>query len=259
MQYFTNASYGIFLSLCYTSYMDLAKFTELLRSGEANWLDWKRQLDPILEHQTSSHSDWNKSKGILLKDIAALANTISSREKRYLIRGVEDQGHERIVLGITKQFDDATFQTWVNQVFDPPIQLHYEEFEAEPGKVVGIFEITFDPKGPHIALQDLGPLCRGQIWLRRGSSNDFARRADLDTLLKHDPIFLPNMHEATLAPLKQHYSPREVVLPRFGMQHVKLAEGYELAFWPGTRQEVHVGSSPQNPDHIAMLKPDNKT
>jgi predicted HTH transcriptional regulator len=87
--------------------MNLTEFFELLNNGEANWLDWKRQLDSILEQQTSSHSDWNKGKGTLLKDIAALANAISPREKRYLIRGVEDHGHTRTFIGVIKRFDDA--------------------------------------------------------------------------------------------------------------------------------------------------------
>jgi predicted HTH transcriptional regulator len=237
--------------------MKSTEFAELLKSGESNWLDWKRQLDPILEQQTSSHSDWNKGKGTLLKDIAALANAISSREKRYLIRGVQDHGHARTIIGITKRFDDSTFQTWVNQTFDPPIHIHYEEIEAEPNKIVGIFEITYDPKGPHVSLQDLGPLHKGQIWLRRGTSNDFAKRADLDALLKHDAIVLPNFGAGeAIAKLQEYYSPREVIFPSFGNQYIMCTQGYELAFWPGTRQQVHIQPAHlQRPELIAMLKP----
>jgi Putative DNA-binding domain len=240
--------------------MDSAELAELLNSGEANWLDWKRQLDPVLEYQDKSSKDWDKGRGTLLRDIAALANAISSEENRYLIRGIEDGGHQRTIVGISKHFDDADFQTWVRQVFDPPIQFHYEELEAEPGKIVGVFEITFDPKGPHVAIQDVGPLRKGQIWLRRGSQNDFAKRADLDVLIKTEPVELQRLFGDSIDHLTKHYSPREVVFPSFGDQYIKCLQGYELAFWPGTRQEVHIRSAHlQRPELIAMLKPIQET
>lgn len=165
-------------------FMSDIPFSDLLKYGEDNWLDWKRELHYALEYQSSQHADWEAGKGILLKDLAALANSMSGKDKRYLIRGVQDHGHKREIIGVSKRFDDADFQTWVKNAFDPPLRIHYETIEPEPGKLVGVFAIEFDPKGPHVAVQSVGgKLFEGQVWLRRGTQNDFARRADLEVLI----------------------------------------------------------------------------
>ncbi len=233
-------------------------FPDLLKYGEADWLDWKRELHHALEYQSSQHTDWDVGKGTLLKDLAALANSLSVRDKRYLVRGVQDHGHTREIIGVSKIFDDAEFQTWVKNAFDPPLKIQYDTIEPEPGKLVGVFAIEFDPKGPHVAIQSIGgKLFAGQVWLRRGSQNDFARRADLEVMLVTEPVVLRRFHGTdTERILTDHYAPRELSLPTFGRQHEMLLLGYDIAYWPGTRREIHIGPAHlPHPEHILMVKP----
>ncbi len=233
-------------------------FPDLLKYGEADWLDWKRQLYSGLELQAIDRSEWEIGKGTLLKDLAALANSMSVKDKRYLIRGVQDHGYKREIIGVSKQFDDADFQTWVKNAFDPPLKIHYETIEPEPGKLVGVFAIEFDPRGPHVAVQSVGgKLFEGQVWLRRGTQNDFARRADLEALLVTTPICLPRWGGTGAEKiLTAHYAPRELSLPLFGRQHEMLLDGYDVAYWPGTRREIHIKPAHlSSPEHILMVKP----
>jgi Putative DNA-binding domain len=238
--------------------MDSALMLDLLQFGERDWLEYKSELHFALEHHDNAHGEWEKGKGVLLKDLVALANSPIPRNDRYLLRGVKDFGHERKIVGIKKRFDDAHFQDWVSKAFDPPIKMVYEELEPELGKIVGIFQITFDPKSPHIPIQNFGEELRvGQVWFRRGTQNTAAKRADLDILVRTEPIRLTrfdNTEEERI--LKAHYAPRTLVLPSYGTQHTKIMQGYELAYYPGTRKEIHVGQTHLAiPDSILMVKP----
>jgi hypothetical protein len=238
--------------------MDNTLLSDLLRFGEQDWLEYKSELHFALEHHDNAHADWEKGKGVLLKDLVALANSPISRSDRYFLRGVRDFGHERKIIGIKKRFDDAHFQDWVSKAFDPPIKMVYEELEPESGKIVGVFRITFDPKSPHIPIQNFGEELRvGQVWFRRGTQNTAAKRADLDILIRTEPIRLTrfdNTEEERI--LKAHYSPKTLVLPSYGTQHTKIMQGYELAYYPGTRREIHVGAAHlATPKHILMVKP----
>ena len=231
-------------------------FSDLLKYGEADWLDWKRELHHALEYRKSQHTDWEAGKGTLLKDLASLANSMSVNDKRYLIRGVQDHGYKREIIGVSKRFDDADFQTWVKNAFDPPLKIHYETIEPEPGKLVGVFAIEFDPRGPHVAVQSVGgKLFEGQVWLRRGTQNDFAHREDLEALLVTAPCRFQQFSRGAEKILTAHYTPRELSLPNFGEHHEMLLNGYELAYWPGIRREIHI--EPSNypyPVQILMVK-----
>lgn len=60
-----------------------------------------------------------------------------------------------------------------------------------------------------------------------------------------------------LEKLAEHYRAmgREAVLPLMEQRDVKLAEGYELAPYPGTAREVWVGLHAGSYQHLLMLKP----
>jgi hypothetical protein len=72
-----------------------------------------------------------------------------------------------------------------------------------------------------------------------------------------EPFRIPQMNEPELQRITGYYRKqgREAVLPRIERRDVKLAEGYEVAHYPGTHREVWVGYHQGAYEHLLMLKP----
>ena len=64
--------------------MDRQELEVLLQSTESPWIDWKRDFSDVLRTGTK-HSDWEKEKAKLLKDLVSIANTIQDKPG-YLVR-----------------------------------------------------------------------------------------------------------------------------------------------------------------------------
>ncbi len=159
------------------------KLKSLLKEGESPRLDWKRDFPRgILRGGRSG--DWNKGRGKLLKSLISIANT-SEIGPAYLVYGVEDSGKKRKVIGISKHFDDADFQQWALNAFDPPPKFLYTTLEWSKKKTVGIFQIERTPDFPHVVKENIGGiLFAGQVWFRRGSQNNIALYSDLREMIE---------------------------------------------------------------------------
>jgi hypothetical protein len=72
-----------------------------------------------------------------------------------------------------------------------------------------------------------------------------------------EPFRIGRIDEPELQRITQHYrgQGREPVLPKMERRDVKLAEGYEIAYYPGTLREVWVGYRQGSYEHLLMLKP----
>lgn len=139
---------------------------EYLRKGELEWLEFKAELN--LDKQQDPPT---KGRSTLLKDLVALANAKHQQPQRYLLVGVKDNGD---IVGYTGKYDDAMFQEWVGNTFEPPIKFVYRVVEVG-GKNIGVFEIDKFQRQPHIVKRDLLPyLHQGQLWYRQGTKNTIA-------------------------------------------------------------------------------------
>ena len=164
---------------------------------------------------------------------------------------------KRVVHTITKAWDDATFQQWFTSYVSPAVDFTYSELEYNTGKTVGVFEIAPSPEFPHVFTRSIeGVFCEGQTWYRNGSENKIADYANIKRMffgiesmkvdrLNDNPIF----EEA-----KGYYESmdRELVVVRFTQRDTKLYDGYELAYYPNTRREIHFT------DGLVMVKPKEK-
>ena len=237
--------------------MDKAFLEGLLKQNEDESLDWKRDFPQALL-SGSSDPDWDTGMGTLLKDMAAIANTMTPGNG-HLVCGVKDTGTERIVHGISKRWDDATFQQWVTNTFNPPIRFSYAEIQWDNDKVVGIFEIQRSASFPHVATHDLGTaLCKGQVWFRRGSQNDVAGYDDLKNMFATpEPFCVGRLDDAELERVKQvyHDNGEDTTLVPMYKKDSLLAQGYRLAYYPGSRREIWVGYHAGGYEHILMFKP----
>lgn len=237
--------------------MTKKELKSLLEKGESLNLDWKKNFPPgILRGRNSP--DWDKGRGKLLKALISLANS-SGSSPAFLIYGVKDMGSKREVFGISKSFDDADFQQWAKNTFDPPPNFLYTEIEWTDKMRIGVFRIEKNPDYPHVVKIDLGGiLYQGQVWHRKGSQNDIALHSDLRDMFKgENPFKVSNLNDPELDKVKDYYTSkgREVSLPLLQDKDSRLAQGYEIAVYPGTRREIWAGASGNRYQHILLLKP----
>ena len=92
--------------------MDEALLDQLLREGEGNHLDYKREVAFV------GATDEQKSK--LLKDILAFANAWGDRDRHILVGVDHTPGKPATVVGITSGLDDSQIQQFVNSKTNRP-------------------------------------------------------------------------------------------------------------------------------------------
>ena len=140
-------------------------FEGLLYEDEGTTLDFKKEQYPF---PRATDSD----KAELLKDILGFANTWR-RSEAFVLIGVEHvRGARSNVVGImpSDHLLDHNLQQFVNNLTNKPIVFCYEAFAFE-GKQVGIITIS-QQKRPFYLKRDYGPLVKGAVYVRRGSSTD---------------------------------------------------------------------------------------
>jgi hypothetical protein len=236
-----------------------AEFDALLENAETSWLDWKRDYPAGLLGGRKDPA-WQRARGEVLKDVVALANGTDGRATAYLVYGVKDLRSSRKIVGISASFDDAMFQEWAQNTFDPPPLFAYAELALVEGRV-GIFSISRIAAFPHVAVQDVGDiLFRGQVCYRVGTKNDVAGYEQMRAMFRgEEPFKIERTDGPIVAKIRQHYEElgRELVFPSIADRDAKLVEGYELAYYPNTRREIWAGAFRGHHEQIAMLKPPN--
>ena len=240
--------------------VDRTLVTELLGAGERSTLDWKRDFPAGL---VAGKKDlkWDSDRGVLLKDLVAVADSVSDAPG-FLVYGVADQSGTRTVVGDSGSYDDADFQIWAENTFDSPIRFSYVEISWDEGKRVAVFAVVPSATFPHVVARDLGGILHvGQIWFRRGSKNTVALRQDMERMFgpqEPDVLFFERTNDVELESILQSIrdSGREPVLARYESKDAKILSDYEVAHHPVTRQEIVVGRDTHGQyELVAMLQP----
>lgn len=131
----------------------------------------------IREIPEQTHFDWkqrfvfpstDEQKGELIKDISAIANSITV-ESGYIFYGVNGDSDVDPIIGISESYDDARIQQLIKGKMSPaPVFLYYEIIESE--KRVGVIHILPTQNRPFIITCNVGKIREGQILIRKGSS-----------------------------------------------------------------------------------------
>lgn len=158
--------------------MDKCKLERLLKQEEGPKLDFKASLSLSTESE----------KKELTKDVIAMANSRGGRG--YIIFGVEDK--TKRILGISPpDFKEEKIQQIIYNRCDPPIPISVDVLEYE-GKTLAVLTVYKSRHKPHQMLQN------GTIYVRRGSTTDFARRSEIANLfqeyglLTYETVILKN-------------------------------------------------------------------
>jgi hypothetical protein len=224
-------------------------------NGESDWLDWKGDFPEGLRSSRDREA-YEDGRGELLKDLCALANGFEVRAA-FLIYGVVDQGLSRYVKGCTGSWDDAKFQNWNRDVFDPPLDFLYEEVETA-GVRIGVFSIKRSPRYPHVTRRTVGTyLHDGQVWFRRGTENQVAHHEELQRMLVgEEPLVYDRMGDEQIRKFEAEIrlAGFEPGLPELARRAAKEFEGWRTFHPAGTRKEVHV-LTPPGPLVLMMYTP----
>jgi hypothetical protein len=241
--------------------MNLNQLRALLDEGESESLDWKKDWPPSLLGGKRDKG-WDRGRGELLKDLVSLANSFGNH-RAHLVYGVKDLGSRREVFGISKLFDDADFQQWAKNIFDPPPKFSYASIQWNSSINIGVFTIERTPNFPHVVKDNLGNiLYEGQVWFRRGTQNNIALYDDLQEMFEGEkPIKIARLNDPEVSNVKDYYEKqgREVVAPLLAEIDKYLVQGYEIAAYPETRRKIWVGMLAQDRfEHVLLLKPKSK-
>lgn len=237
--------------------MDRNDFDQLLLRPEASDLDWKAALPKGL-HGISRDEGWEGGRAELLRDLVAIANTVSA-STGYLVYGVKDLGASRRVVGVTKMLDDADLQQWSENHFEPPPRFEYSTLTAD-GHTVALLEIFPDQGRPHAVARELGGILHeGQVWFRRGTKNTVARRDDLARLFGPREPLRARGNSPLVDAIARYYHEQgfKTRLVRYLEKDGRAPEGWEVALDPRTGREIWIGGSAEKPELIMMKKAGN--
>ncbi len=129
--------------------------------------DWKRDF-------TLPTSD--EQRGELIKDIAAIANSLTNYPG-FIFYGVDGDAKEPII-GITQSYDDARIQQLIQGKISPEPQFLYYEILVENARI-GVIHVLPTQNRPFIIQCNMGKIRAGQILVRKGSSTKPVDISDL--------------------------------------------------------------------------------
>lgn len=148
--------------------VDAQKVKQLLSREESEKLDFKACL------KLSTESE----KKELVKDVTAIANSKGGRG--HIIFGIEDK--TKRVIGIDKtSFQEEQIQQIIYNRSDPPVPVQVDFVEYE-GKLLAVITIFKSRHAPHQLIQN------GCFYIRRGSTTDYLRRAELASILQENGL-----------------------------------------------------------------------
>jgi schlafen family protein len=128
---------------------------QLIRADESDTVEFKQEWYDL------SHKE---GKALLVKDVLALANTISRETPGFLIIGVDN---ERRIVGVKQRPDPETVSNIVAAYVQPPATVrcrHHKVGEVD----VSVLTISWSPARPHHSLRDHpGILARNVVYVRR--------------------------------------------------------------------------------------------
>jgi hypothetical protein len=150
---------------------DAGKILKLIESGyECEYLDFKKT-----QYKRENYSD-------LLIDVMSMANSDFNGDK-YILLGIKDKPNgTREIVGIepTEFEDDATYQNLVFDNIEPAIKFEYYSIEVEQ-KLIGVLRLhSTNTDRPYMLRKKYANLNEGLCKIRRGSSNSFVTRKDID-------------------------------------------------------------------------------
>lgn len=151
--------------------MENELLVDLLNQTEHEGLDFKKGL-----YVKQSYEE-------LLKDVLAMANA-KIKGSRYIIFGVKENAQQlKEIFEITNSVDAATYQQIILENIEPQLVCHliYVNYQE---KRIAVLEIPEPNEQPYLLKKKYGTLHKGFCYVRKGSKNEYATKADFDYYYK---------------------------------------------------------------------------
>ncbi|MEO6963939.1 MAG: ATP-binding protein [Puia sp.] len=151
--------------------MNAARLEDMIRHEPENtYLDFK-----MIEYNKEQNPSF-------LKDVLTMANANIEGEW-FIIIGVKlFPDGEREIAGVPSLTDAATYQQLVADNIENELSISYESFCIDD-KQIGVFTISQCGDRPFMMKKDSGSLRKGDIWIRKGTSQRRADGKDLDRMI----------------------------------------------------------------------------
>lgn len=151
--------------------MDINLLKKLLTHSETEYIDFKKGL-----YVKANYVD-------LIKDVLAMANA-KVNGSRYIIFGVKEKaGQEKELFDVKDPVDAAIYQELILENIEPQLTCHLN-YLTYNNCLLAVLEISEPKSQPYMLKKKYGDLHKGFCYIRRGSKNDFAMRADFDYFYK---------------------------------------------------------------------------
>jgi hypothetical protein len=139
--------------------------------NESTYLDFKS-----IQYKRHTHESF-------LKDILSMANADYFGSK-YIVTGVKPNGDgTRDILGIVETIiDEATYQQLIEENIEPSLSITYTPFMLD-SHLLYVFTISNTIDQPYMLKKDFGNLKKGQMFIRKGSTQLPVLRADINRML----------------------------------------------------------------------------
>jgi len=156
------------------------------------------QLKYLIENESeNTHLDFkreqyliekgNPKKSEFLKDISAMANIPSERDKFIIIGVAEKDGKVADFVNVNNFIDQANYQTYLNEYLEPEINFEYKHFSYE-GHKLAYFRVFNNSNPPYLFKKDLykngQQLEIGDGFIRSGTSTRKLKRDDFELIYK---------------------------------------------------------------------------
>lgn len=167
--------------------MDVAKFKQLIRTKESEFLDLKIRCDAFLSNKKYHNAE-------LAKDICAMSN--NGNRASYIIIGVSDDAKSFRTVTNPSLTEENLQSFCKTAIFPPPkIKLYRGHFlksiRRHAQKEFTVIQVGPHPREAFRLLKDFmfydEKVClrRNEVWIRRGSTSDLATPEEIERLVNH--------------------------------------------------------------------------
>ncbi|KGR88792.1 helix-turn-helix domain-containing protein [Lysinibacillus odysseyi] len=164
---------------------------ELLKQTEHESLDFKKGFYGKLD--------------ALLKDVLGMANA-KVKGSRYIVFGVKENAQQmKETFELNAPLDAATYQKVILENIEPQLICHltYVTYQEQ---CLAILEIPEPTEQPYLMKKQYGSLHKDFCYVRKGSKNEHATRADFDYYYRqgHFEIHILDKYLAAVGPESRH-------------------------------------------------------
>lgn len=181
----------------------------ILAGKETEYVDFKEKI----------YSSWKDSD--FVKDIVAFANCEAIGDK-YLIFGITDKDHAIVGVDSNTIPDPSVLENLISEKIEPRLKIQCGSIETD-GKTIFYVKVPSDNNNPpYVIRSDSCRAKQGDIFIRTGTCNRKANRADIDAMYKRNLRASIKLYSDSvmIAPIKM---PKELIkAPTYGMVEVEL-------------------------------------